>query len=72
MTTTLRAKLPDGRVVGMDSAEYRAFIQAEVAKAPPFSAEQKATLHVLLAPMRVRLRERAEARLAAEREGPAS
>ena len=61
---TMRAILPDGREVDMDSLEYREHVRAEVATWPPLNAEQKAKLWILLEPMRARLRERAEARLA--------
>jgi hypothetical protein len=56
-------KLPDGHVVSMDSPEYREYLRAEVAKAPPLRPETKARLYVLLAPMREALRERALAEL---------
>jgi hypothetical protein len=63
---TYRLRLPDGRVLSSESEEYREHLRAKVAPAPPLSTEQKAKLWFLLAPMRARLRERAEARLAAE------
>jgi len=70
--TALCCEMPDGRVVSMDSAEYLEWQRAEVAKAPPFSVEQKARLRVLLKPMARRLRERAIAKLAADGEQQAA
>lgn len=56
-------KLPDGRVVSMDSPEYWDYVHAFTATAPPFTAEQKAKLYPLLAPMRAAMRRAAEERL---------
>lgn len=66
-TTTMRMKLPDGRVVGMDSVEYHDFVRAEVAAAPPLSHEQKAKLAILLRPAALELRRRRTAATAKRR-----
>jgi hypothetical protein len=55
-------RLRDGRVLPMDSSEFRAYLRSQ--DRPPLSARQKALLWPLLAPMREALRRRAEQRLA--------